>query len=66
MIETLFAFMLFASVSVALIQGLVIVKRGMNAESLEYQKEIERIEYELDALFLPVEDVEWALSWVLP
>lgn len=66
MIETLFAFSLFSLVAVGLIQGVVSIKKGMSKSTGIYQEKIEIIENGLEQLFLPVDDVEWAITQVLP
>lgn len=66
MIETLFAFSLFSIVAIGLIQGIVVIKKGTNTSMHSYQEKIEHIERELEQLFLPVDDVQWAVTQVLP
>lgn len=66
MIETLFAFSLFSLVAVGLIQGIVSIKKGMNESTGSYQEKIEVIEYRLEQLFLPVDELGWAITQVLP
>lgn len=66
MIETVFALFLFSLVAIGLIQGIVCVKKGMASLHQDYQQKINIIETNLEALFLPVEDVQWAISLVLP
>ncbi|MFQ6860735.1 MAG: hypothetical protein ACLROI_11520 [Beduini sp.] len=66
MIETLFAFSLFSFVAVGLIQGIVSIKKGMSESIGSYQEKIDVIENGLEQLFLPVDDVEWAITQVLP
>lgn len=65
MIETLFAFSLFSLVAVGLIQGIVSIKKGTGLSIRSYQEKIDIIESRLEQLFLPVDDVEWAITQVL-
>lgn len=66
LVEVIFAFSITSVLLVGLITGVVGVKSLLRAQEQKHEERIMIMEKGLNELFYPVEDVEWAISLVLP
>lgn len=66
MIEVIFAMSLCSLFLIVILNGIVLIKSGLEKQQEKQELIINQIEENLNDLFYPVEDVEWAISLVLP
>lgn len=65
LIETITALAIVSITVITLIPGMVYLKKNYQQQEVKYLQKCQQLDINMQDLFLPVEDVEWALRTAL-